>query len=196
MSQQPENSPRRLRRLIRIWRDDAGRIRFLITVCAEDRAKVLATEAVFTRLADFLATSPERYRWFGYAFVVMPDHLHVMATMGHEAVPLGQWVKAMKAVVAGLEPDPLKPGRMRRIPRTWKWQEGFHDHKFRTAESAARKWEYVMMNPVRAGLVDRPEIWPFTGEIIWDNAGQVRLKRHSPPLLDQAKLIPEPPEPL
>ena len=36
-------------------------------------------------------------------FVVMPDHLHLIAHQGREAVRLGQWIKAMKAVVGGLE---------------------------------------------------------------------------------------------
>ena len=194
MPDEPEKAPRRLRRLPWLWADEHGTIRFLLTLCVENRQPVLATQTVFDRLVGFLIASPSRYHWFGHAFVIMPDHLHVMATMGPEAVTLGQWIKAMKAVVAGLEPDPANPGRMRRIPRAWQWQEGFYDHKFRTPESAARKWEYVMLNPVRAGLVTRPEEWPFTGEVVWDDAGGPRLIRGSPPLLEKGKLIPEPPE--
>lgn len=196
MPNEPEKRPRRLRRLPQLWEHRDGTIRFLLTLCVEGRTPVLATHAVFDRLTGFLIDSPSRYHWFGHAFVVMPDHLHVMAAMGPEAVALGQWIKAMKAVVAGLEPDPEHLGRMRRIPRTWRWQEGFHDHKFRTVESAARKWEYIMMNPVRAGLVARPEQWPYTGEIVWEDAGKPRLVRGSLPLLDKGKLIAEPPEPL
>lgn len=195
MPDKPETTPRRLRRLPRLWEDRTGAIRFLLTLCVDGRTPVLATQTVFDRLTGFLIDSPSRYQWFGHAFVVMPDHLHVMATMGPEPVTLGLWIKAMKAVVAGLEPDPENPGRMRRIPRTWQWQEGFHDHKFRTPESAARKWEYVMLNPVRAGLVTRPEGWPYTGEIVWEEAGKPRLVRGSFPLLDKGKLISESPEP-
>ncbi|MFP6620829.1 MAG: hypothetical protein VB877_15905 [Pirellulaceae bacterium] len=32
------------------------------------------------------------------------------------------------------------------------------------------KWEYIRWNPVRHGLVENPEDWPFQGEIhktIW-----------------------------
>ncbi len=32
----------------------------------------------------------------------MPDHIHLIAHQGHEAVVLGRWVKALKAVVGGL----------------------------------------------------------------------------------------------
>ena len=48
-----------------------------------------------------------------------------------------------------------------RIERAWRWQDGFHDHKFRTTESESRKWDYICLNPVRCGLVKRPEEWPF-----------------------------------
>jgi putative transposase len=46
------------------------------------------------------------------------------------------------------------------------WQEGFFDHVLRSSESYAQKWEYVRMNPVRAGLCAATEDWPYQGEII------------------------------
>ena len=45
------------------------------------------------------------------------------------------------------------------------WQTGFFDHVLRSGESYGEKWEYVRMNPVRAGLAARPEDWPYAGEI-------------------------------
>ena len=45
------------------------------------------------------------------------------------------------------------------------WQEGFFDHVLRNSESYSEKWEYVRMNPVRARLCERPEDWPYQGEI-------------------------------
>jgi hypothetical protein len=45
------------------------------------------------------------------------------------------------------------------------WQKGFFDHVLRTQESLRVKWTYVRRNPVRAGLVDDPDAWPYQGEI-------------------------------
>jgi REP element-mobilizing transposase RayT len=45
------------------------------------------------------------------------------------------------------------------------WQRGF-DHLIRKTESYAQKWDYVRENPVRAGLVNRHEDWPFQGGIV------------------------------
>jgi REP element-mobilizing transposase RayT len=202
-----EPPPRRLRRLQRVWPDRDGNISYLLTMCVDGRTHVLNNEATFERLVAFLLDSPQRYHWFGRRFVVMPDHIHLIAHMEHESIRLGQWIKALKAVVGGLERrvgarglqddsqvGPVSsPGEheFTRIKRAWRWQDGFHDHKFRTPESESRKWEYVCLNPVRAGLVQRPEEWPFAGEIFYDEAGGPRLVRGTPPLLETGLLIEE-----
>ena len=183
----------------------------------------------------------------------MPDHIHVIAHQGLDAIRLGQWIKALKAVVGGLEPRDERPvrapglqeqrssGDVGRVPthsvpsqtpdaasgdaaynatrpadvgrvpphgipvpppgksahdfirikRPWRWQDGYHDHKFRTPESESRKWEYVCLSPVRYGLVKRPEEWPFGGEMFYDEAGGPRLVRGTPPLLETGMLIDE-----
>jgi hypothetical protein len=99
--------------------------------------------------------------------------------------------------VVGRVPSPggvgSSPSRnLTRLPRPWRWQSGFHDHKFRTPESESKKWEYVCLNPVRAGLVKRPEEWPWAGEIFYENAGP-ELIRGTPPLLETGMLIEEKP---
>ena len=205
-----EPPTRRLRRLHRVWPDRDGNISYLLTMCIDGRTHILNNEPTFERLVAFLLDSPARYHWFGRRFVVMPDHIHLIAHMGQDAVRLGQWVKALKAVVGGLErrvgarglQDAMPPadvGRVSphgdheftRIKRAWRWQDGFHDHKFRTPESESRKWEYVCLNPVRYGLVKRPEEWPYGGEIFYDGAGGPSLVRGTPPLLETGLLIEE-----
>src|SRR5260221_12705493 len=104
-----EPPPRRLRRLHRVWPDRDGNISYLLTMCVDGRARVLDNEATFERFVAFLLDSPTRYRWFGRRFVVMPDHLHLIAHMGHESIRLGQWIKALKAVVGGLKPREERP---------------------------------------------------------------------------------------
>jgi REP element-mobilizing transposase RayT len=45
------------------------------------------------------------------------------------------------------------------------WQEEFFDHVLRSSESYSQKWDYVKENPVRAGLVRRPDEWPWQGGV-------------------------------
>jgi putative transposase len=188
--------PRRLRRLHRVWSDRNGNISYLLTVCVNDRKRVLNNEETFQRVGTFLLESPNRYHWFGRRFVIMPDHLHVIAHTGHDAVRLGEWIKALKAAVIGrfagrvpVSGEFKSHDKITRLERAWRWQDGYHDHKFRTPESESRKWEYVCLNPVRYGLVQRPEEWPFGGEIYYDQAGGPVLVRGTPPLLETGLLI-------
>lgn len=47
----------------------------------------------------------------------------------------------------------------------WKWQARHWDTRLRRDENYAEKWDYVVQNPVRAGLVACAEDWPFQGEM-------------------------------
>jgi len=87
----------------------------------------------------------------------MPDHIHLFALFQPEAVSLPSWIKSLKNALS-------KRLRSDNIPSPH-WQKGFFDHILRSDNSYNDKWEYVRQNPIRAGLVTRPEDWEFQGEI-------------------------------
>jgi len=92
----------------------------------------------------------------------MPDHVHFFAAPVENAkaleVFIARWKEwTAKVVCRALHvPAPL-------------WQHRFFDHVLRSKGSYAEKWEYVRQNPVRAGLVMRPEEWPYAGHIHFDD---------------------------
>jgi REP element-mobilizing transposase RayT len=45
------------------------------------------------------------------------------------------------------------------------WQRGFFDHLLRSEESYEEKRDYVLNNPVRAGLVEKSKDWNYWGYI-------------------------------
>lgn len=137
--------PKRLRRLPRIWTPHS---RYFLTFCAGDRKPVLANPGVYARVQQFISDSLSRYGVWVDGYVLMPDHVHLIISTAPESVVLGEWVKAFKSVVAH---------------REFRWQPGFFDHVLRSEESTAEKWEYIRMNPVRAGLAERPEDWAYSG---------------------------------
>ncbi len=85
----------------------------------------------------------DRYGVWIDSYVLMPDHAHLIVTVSDKAT-LSRWVKAFKAFVGN---------------REFQWQESFFDHVLRSDESRSEKWEYIRMNPVRAGLVEHPDDW-------------------------------------
>jgi REP element-mobilizing transposase RayT len=144
-----EEYPCRLRRLNEVW-VDCGYPRYFLTICTQDRQRVLATDTIHQRLLTFLQGSPQRYGWWPTCYVIMPDHLHLLVYANADSAALGAWVKALKAFVATGE---------------FRWQKSFFDHVIRHDESETEKWEYIRQNLVRAGLVVKAEDWPFAGEI-------------------------------
>jgi putative transposase len=93
-------------------------------------------------------------RW---RYVVMPDHVHLFcAPADLNPMPLNSWVKFWKSHVAR---------RWLRMEDAPIWQRHFWDTQLRRGENYNQKWEYVVQNPVRAGLVDQPDDWPYQGEL-------------------------------
>ena len=73
------------------------------------------------------------------AFVVMPDHVHWLVQL-KDGTNLGEAVRRFKARVSLTLGRPV-------------WQRGFHDHALRRDEDIVATARYVVVNPVRAGLV-------------------------------------------
>jgi len=76
----------------------------------------------------------------------MPDHLHALIQVP-EKYKLTQVIASWKGYLAknlGI-----------------RWHRGFFDNRIRRSESLNEKWNYIEMNPVRAGFVKKPEEWPY-----------------------------------
>ena len=85
------------------------------------------------------------------AAVVMPDHLHLAGELGE-----GTLCKVMHT---------LKSYSSQRLAAagvsTPVWQSGYHDHALRDDEDYRVRVRYLIENPVRTGLVERIEDYPF-----------------------------------
>ena len=86
--------------------------------------------------------------------VVMPDHVHLLLTPLADAqgwpYPLPAILKLIKGASARSVNNLM--GTTGRV-----WQEESFDHVLRSDESFQGKLEYIRQNPVRKGLVARPE---------------------------------------
>lgn len=130
---------------------------YFITVCTHDRKRILARDDMRDVLIKALRQKAEETGWLIGRYVIMPDHVHFFCAPVSPESSLSEFVGQWKGLCAkrareiGLE-HPL-------------WQKEFFDHLLRSKESYKEKWEYVRHNPVRHGLCESPDDWPFTGEI-------------------------------
>jgi REP element-mobilizing transposase RayT len=98
------------------------------------------------------ATPPPRIHL--YAAVIMPDHVHLLFLPSRDE---NDQPFAMVDILQCLKSTTAH--RINRLLRTSGpvWEEESFDHVLRSDESLREKCEYIRQNPVKAGLVARPE---------------------------------------
>jgi REP-associated tyrosine transposase len=133
---------------------------YFITICTASRRQALARPDVLAILRDEFSTAPRRYGWSVGRFVAMPDHLHFFCAGGEAAgaASLSRFIGGFKQWTA------KRILQLDGAPAPF-WQKEFFDHLLRSQESYDAKWLYARENPVRAGLVEKVDNWPFGGEI-------------------------------
>jgi putative transposase len=122
-----------------------------LTVCTRDRVSWLANDRVHIDLLTAWRSSPE---WAIGPYVLMPDHLHLLAWPGTLTLEFDQWVRLWKARFSVVHRNP-----------DHRWQAHSFHHRIRSFESAEEKRTYLLMNPVRAGLVRSAQEWRYQGEL-------------------------------
>ncbi len=130
---------------------------YFITFCTHNRMEVLATEQFHNHFIAFMIRKAEQGIACG-EFVIMPDHIHLFLRIDLHQHQLSRTVGFIKKSLS-------KPLRESGIGQPH-WQPNFFDHVLRSANSYSAKWDYVRMNPVRAGLVARADDWKYQGVIV------------------------------
>lgn len=100
--------------------------------------------------AQQLLKSAEYYdhigRWYLWLMVIMPDHIHFIATFD---------------LTAGLRNTVSSWKRYQTTSLGIDWQSDFFEHRLRSQAEFDEKCHYVRMNPVRKGLIKNPDDWPY-----------------------------------
>ena len=89
------------------------------------------------------------------AWVLMPDHWHGLVQLG-DSNGLSSLVRSIKSNTARSLPESMS----RPV-----WAPGFHDRAVRKDQDLKATARYIIMNPVRAGLVSSPRFYPYWNAI-------------------------------
>ena len=136
-----------------------GSTYFISVNCAVRGRNQLALPGVAPLLYDSVVVRSRLGHWWPHLFLVMPDHLHGLLVFSPDQV-MKQVVKDWKRYVSG--------------HHAVVWQRDFFEHRLRDAAEFAEKWDYIVKNPVRAGLVDAAEDWLYvwTAEALYESTGR------------------------
>jgi len=123
---------------------------YFITICTQPKGRnQLCNKRVSEKLHNALLFYQNQDDLWLHLLVLMPDHLHAIISFNLESGMSRCMAEFKKytAKVAGIQ-----------------WQRDFFDHRLRKDESYIEKAHYIRMNPVRAGLCEQPEQWPYVWE--------------------------------
>ena len=140
-----------------------------VTFSCYRRQPQLRDERLCDLFVECLERMRRKYRFRVYGYVVMPEHVHLLVSEP-EVEALATAIQALKISVARRamsclrEPTSAKSGQMwgtvgEDVPL---WQKRYYDHNVRNYESFVGKLRYIHRNPVKRGLVEKPEDWKWS----------------------------------
>jgi putative transposase len=123
---------------------------------------------------DVLRHYRKEKRFLLHAFVMMPDHVHLLITPAHD-LPLEKCIQLIKGNFSFRAKRDL--GLKSSV-----WAAGFNKDRAKTAEEYEAFRNYIHQNPVKAGLVTAPELYEASSA--WpgrrmDPSPFARAKAHS-----------------
>jgi putative transposase len=131
---------------IPVWLRWDQEVVYFLTFCVARRERVLGNDETFAAFQSGIARLTE---WDVIAAVLMPDHVHLLIAPKDREAAVGNASGA------------IKRGIRQELGAEWQWQPGSFDRLLRSNESAEEKWQYIRENPVRAGLVEKWQDWPY-----------------------------------
>ena len=122
---------------------------FFITTKTSRGVPLLQSERNATLLVDVLRSYVTTGKFQIHDFVIMPNHVHVLLTVGREMTI----EKAMQFIKGGFSYRLQKEYGYRGEV----WQRGFSEVRITDQESFLRHRQYIERNPVKSGLAATPE---------------------------------------
>jgi len=124
-----------------------------VTIGTEKKQGFFNSKANAEIVVGELLKSTEDLGFRILCYCLMPDHLHVVLSPGHSAYPLSKFLNVFKgrttAIFRGREGvDKI-------------WQRSAFDHVIRTDEDLRAIVEYIMNNPVRKGITEKADDYPY-----------------------------------
>jgi putative transposase len=139
----------------------------------------------------FVQTLETVRRWYGFwliGYVVMPEHVHLLLSEP-ERENLALVLQMLKQMVSrnlqsvggasnregGPSYREAKGGDVQPF-----WQARYYDFNVWSEEKRVEKLRYIHRNPVKRGLVERPEDWPWSSfhHYLTGEEGAVEIESH------------------
>jgi putative transposase len=123
---------------------------YFITTITASRRRLFQVEQTALLLIDVLQDQRSKKHIELHAFVVMPDHLHLVLTPSPET----SLEKAIQYIKGGFS--------FRLHSKADVWQRSYDNRRIVDSNDFAERVHYIHHNPVRARIVSQPGLYRFS----------------------------------
>ncbi|MBI5863589.1 MAG: transposase [Planctomycetes bacterium] len=189
------SDPSRVRRT----RDDSASDARFITFSCTQRKPFLSKDRTRTWFVEALERSRRTHGFHLWAWVIMPEHVHLLLWPGSAPFRLADALYTLKKSVSNRALSFVRNNtpqfldamadideRGRGSHRFWQ-RGGGYDRNTYTAREIWEKIDYIHANPVQRGLCEHPTDWP------WSSAKAFAMRSSEPIAIDFDSLPPPPP---
>jgi putative transposase len=123
-----------------------------VTFSCYRRQSLLTREGAYCVFEQELETVRTRYGFVVAGYVLMPEHVHLL---------VGEPSRSSLSVV--LQVLKQQTSRKLKVPGSVQfWQRRYYDFSVHNEEKRVEKLRYMHRNPVKRGLVEKPEDWAWS----------------------------------
>ena len=159
----------------------AGNAHELTFSCYKSQA-FLSKERTCKYLIESIKSSREKHEFDIWAYVLMPNHVHLLICPKQEQYSISEILQSIKQPVSRKTIAYLKeynPSGLKYLATSQKhrpyrfWQKGGgYDRNILKDKTVINIVRYIHNNPVRKGLVETPEQWKFSSAADWHSVSQ------------------------
>jgi len=123
---------------------------YFITTVTANRRRLFQVEQNANLFIEILQDQRTKSRLQLHAFVVMPDHAHLLLTPAPEV----SLEKAMQYIKGGFS--------FRLKSKLDVWERSYDSRRILDANDYTSRLTYIQRNPIRANLTTQPELYPHS----------------------------------
>ena len=141
--------------------DYLGLHRYSLTYCTIQRRKAFTAQKVVSLVLEQISRAATENQFDIIAYCFMPDHLHLLVEGTADSSDCKQFIARLKQY-SGYYYSAAYHEKL--------WQRYGFEHVLRDDEITMVVAKYILENPIRAGLVERVEDYPFVGSMVYSLA--------------------------
>jgi len=123
-------------------------------MCVDRRRALFVEPRLVSRISGQILRTFGDGEFAILAMTFMPDHAHLLVEGLSESSDFRTTLRLVRRRSAAACPPELRP----------LWQDGYHERVLR-GDGAAGVIDYILNNPVKAGLVERAPDYPFSWSV-------------------------------